>query len=113
MTCVNLVDHDEIRREAVKEYGGADKDVRVATNKLSNLLGFMWRRGLLTRYHAPKEGGSLAKFAYIWDLKDDARPAEPIPSPILSGKTGARITELEDGSVELDFEKFSILIRPE
>lgn len=54
----------------------------------------------------------MAKFAYIWDLKEDARPAEPIPSPILSGKTGARITELDDGSVQIDFEKFTILVKP-
>lgn len=112
MTCVNLMDIAEIRKEAVKEYGGTDKDVRITTNKLSDLLGFMWRRGLLTRYPAPKEGSSLAKYAYIWDLKDDARPAEPIPSPSSQGKIAARITELENGSVELEFDKFTILIRP-
>lgn len=41
MTCVNLMDHAEIRREALKEYGGESRDVRVATNKISDLLGFM------------------------------------------------------------------------
>jgi len=112
MTCVNLMDINEIRKEAVKEYGGDDKDVRIATNKLSDLLGFMWRRGLLTRYPAAQEGASLARWAYIWDKKDNARPAEPVPSPSSNGKTGARITELEDGSVEIEFDKFSITIKP-
>lgn len=112
MTCVNLMDITEVREEALKEYGGNDKDMRLATNKLSDLLGFMWRRGLLTRYPAQQEGNSLARWAYIWDKKEDARPAEPVPSPSSNGKTGARITELENGAVEIEFEKFSIVIKP-
>lgn len=115
MTCVNLMDITEVRREVIKEYGGDDKDVRLATNKLSDVLGFMWRRGVLTRYPAPKESTSFARYAYIWDQKDDARPMEPTPphpSSVTSRKTGARITELNDGSVEIEFEKFSITITP-
>ena len=44
MTCVNLMGINEIRKAAVEIYGGTDKDVRIATNKLSDVLGFMWRR---------------------------------------------------------------------
>lgn len=50
MTCVDLMDIPEIRNEALAEYG---KDIRIATNKLSDALGLMWRRNLLVRYPAP------------------------------------------------------------
>lgn len=42
MTCVDLMDIFEIEQEALKEFG---EDKRHATNKLSDTLGFMWRRG--------------------------------------------------------------------
>ncbi|WP_018609544.1 hypothetical protein [Uliginosibacterium gangwonense] len=109
MTCVNLMDIEEIRREALKEYG---KDVRITTNKLSDLLGFMWRRGLLTRYPAPKDGDSLAKYAYIWDKQEDARPTpSPIPSPASSRrKTSVQIEEIP-GGVVIEFDKFTITVK--
>lgn len=44
LTCVDLMEVDEIRREANKEFGKEE-----ATNRLSDALGFMWRRELLTQ----------------------------------------------------------------
>lgn len=108
MTCVNLMDIQEVRACALETYG----DVRVATNKVSDNLGFMWRRGLLTRFPAPKEGSSFAKYAYIWDKKVDARPTEAIPSPNLLKKQGVVISEKDDGSLEIEFDKFFVLITP-
>lgn len=109
MTCVNLMDIPEVRESAVESYG---TDIRATTNKLSDTLGFMWRRGLLTRFLAPKDGDSFAKYAYIWDKKDDARPPKPVPSPVLSKKPAMTIKENNDGSVELEFERFYVLITP-
>lgn len=65
LTCVDLMDRNDVRAEALKEFGGKERDVRQATNKLSDALGFMWRRGLLTRFPAPKGSHSLARFSYI------------------------------------------------
>lgn len=108
MTCVNLMDIAEVRQVALETYGN---DHTVATNKVSDNLGFMWRRGLLTRFPAPKNGGSLAKYAYIWDKKEDARPTKPIPSPI-SKKQGIVLNEHENGAIEIEFDKFFVLITP-
>ena len=55
------MDIPEIREEALAEYG---KDIRIATNKLSDALGLMWRRNLLVRYPAPRETNTLARYAY-------------------------------------------------
>ena len=52
-SCAQLMDIHEVRKAAIAEFGGPDDDVRFASNKLSDALGFMWRRGLLTRYPAP------------------------------------------------------------
>lgn len=108
MTCNDLMDFPEIHKEALNEFG---KDVRNATNKLSDALGFMWRRGLLTRYPAPKTETSFARFSYTWDHGTKEEPARPISSPVRSSKTGLTITEHSD-CVEIEFDKFVILVRP-
>lgn len=56
---------DEIRSEAVSEFGGPEGNVRQATNKVSDVLGFMWRRNLVVRYPAPKTETSFARYVYI------------------------------------------------
>lgn len=90
MTCVDLMDIPEIRNEALAEYG---KDIRIATNKLSDALGLMRRRNLLVRYPAPRESNTLARYAYSWDFKQDAQESVPIPSPVVSRKAQLNIIE--------------------
>lgn len=112
LTCVELMDMQDIRTEALKEFGGRERDVRQATNKLSDALGFMWRRGLLTRFPAPRDSTSLARYSYIWDKKEDARPVEPMSPPkSITRKTGFVINEYGDG-IMVEFEKFIVLIKP-
>lgn len=107
MTCVDLMDIPEIRNEALAEYG---KDIRIATNKLSDALGLMWRRNLLVRYPAPRESNTLARYAYSWDFKQDAQESVPIPSPVVSRKAQLNITE-QDGGVLIEFDKFTVFIK--
>lgn len=110
MTVTTLMDIPEVRQAALDAYT-ADDDVRVATNKLSDALGFMWRRGLLTRFPAPKESNSFARYAYIWEATDERM--QPEESPLLrptTGKVGCLISETSDGVV-LDFSKFTITIK--
>lgn len=107
LTVTTLMDDMDIRREALSEFGD---DVRTATNKLSDVLGFMWRRGLLTRYPAPRETNSFARYAYALFKQPEETPPKPILSPARS-KTMVGITEHSD-CVEIEFDKFVILIRP-
>ena len=108
LTCTDLIDRPDIRREFQKEYG---EDSQILTNKLSDALGLMWRKGLLIRYPAPRDSTSLAKHSYIWDTKQDTKTPTPILSPTHSvKKTGVIIKETNDGIV-LDFEKFTIIIQ--
>ena len=74
MTCVDLLEIATIRKVAVAEYG---KDMRVTTDKVSDALGLMWRRGYLKRFPAPQ---TLIRFAYLWDDKV-SRPAAPVSFP--------------------------------
>lgn len=111
LTVNMLMDISEIRRIALEELS-PDNDEREATNKLSDVLGFMWRRGLVVRYPAPRESHSFARFAYIWDEDKELKgKAKRIPLEQKSlKKVGVAIEEIEDGVV-LEFDKFSITIR--
>ena len=97
MTSVDLMDIPEIREEAIAEYG---KDIRIATNKLFDALGLMWRRNLLVRYPAPRETNTLARYAYSWDFKKDTQASEPIPPPVVSRKTSINATEQDGGYIK-------------
>ena len=49
-TAAMLMERVEVRNAATERFG---KDIQVAINKLSDRLGFMWRRGVLDRLAAP------------------------------------------------------------
>lgn len=111
MTVTMLMDIPEVRKTAVAEFSPGERDERKATDKLSDTLGFMWRRGLLTRFPAPKESNSFARFSYIWDQQEDSRPVAEGPiARATAGKTGFTIAEI-DGGVLLEFQAFTVLIR--
>lgn len=106
MTCVDLMDIDEIAQEAMREFG-ADKGE--ASNKLSDTLGFMWRRNVLSRFMTTGASGQKARFAYTWANKPEA-DMKTMP-PHARAKTGITVQEREDG-VMIEFEKFFVFIRP-
>ena len=89
MTCVDLLEIDKIRKVAVAEYG---KDMRATTDKVSDALGLMWRRGYLKRFPAPQPSKTLARFAYLWDDKV-SRPVAPVSFPT-EGYIKQRSTEV-------------------
>lgn len=110
LTVTMLMDIEEVRKVALDELS-SDGDEREATNKLSDTLGFMWRRGLLTRFPAPKESNSFARFSYVWDQKENSRPVQETPIARASaGKVGFTIAEIDDG-VLLEFQKFTVMIK--
>lgn len=114
MTCSDLMEIDEIRTEAISQFGGENRDARLAANKLSNVLGFMWRRELLTRYPAPVTDTSFARYSYEWSKKEEP-PVKPIlPTPPRVGnssKMPLTVTE-RDGGVEIELDRFVIFIKP-
>jgi hypothetical protein len=112
VTCADLMDRPEVRAAAMRRFGN---DIQIATNKLSDLLGFMWRKGVVDRFSA-SSSRTMARYAYLLrqvDLsKQDAEP-KPIPSPVVSGSTIADLTITEsNGEITLDFKQFVVKIRP-
>ncbi len=95
MTCNDLWDADMKLRELEKERGA---------DAVSDMLGFMWRKGLLVRYPAPRTSTSFARFAYTWkeDPPANVFPIKPPDAPLVH-KPNLKITETKDGIViELD-----------
>lgn len=72
----------------------------------------MWRRGVLDRFSAPPSR-SQARWAYALsgEFKDFDTPIKFVPKKEALGKHALRITE-KDGEVILDFQQFTISIRP-
>lgn len=106
-TCVELMEIPEIRTTMVEEFGN---DIRFTTDKLSNILGFMWRKNLLNKYPASGADGSYVRYAYTWSNKQEEAPRRvPSVSPTQS-KTKFLIQESEDGVI-LEFEKFTVTIK--
>lgn len=113
-TCAMLMERFDIRSAACARFGD---DIRVATYKLSDLLGFMWRKGLLLRSPAPVlSTSSLARYAYSIKKRDEGSTPEPVQfiSPATrtreSSKQSFVVQETQDGVV-LDFEHFTVVIR--
>lgn len=113
-TCAMLMDRFDIRSAACARFGD---DIRVATYKLSDLLGFMWRKGLLLRSPAPVlSTSSLARYAYSIKKRAEQPTPDPIPfipltpAHIEGSKHSFVVQETQDGVV-LDFEHFTVVIR--
>ena len=118
MTCAELMEIPEMRAAAIEKFGS---DIQVATNKLSDMLGFLWRRTTIARFDAPltaATGRSMARYAYWYvdkakvDEVDDGHPRAPISPPIpLHIKPSFNISE-RNGSVIIDFPNFTITVNP-
>lgn len=110
MTVTVLMDIPDVRQAALDEFT-TDDDVRVATNRPSDALGFMWRRGLLTRYPAPKESNSFARYSYVWGQEDDKVTPAPVARMVPKEIPAFNCTVSEfEGGVLLSFPKFTITI---
>lgn len=107
VTAVALMERPKIRAASLERFGS---DVQIATNKLSDRLGFMWRKGVLEKYPST-DTRTTARYAYL--LKD--RGVQQIkslpPSPASLAQHALTITE-KDGEVILDFKQFTICIKP-
>lgn len=101
LSCVDLWDHSDVRLNAK------------STEKVSDYLGLMWRRGLIQRWTTPATGLTKARFGYTWkEVSDDALEAKPILSVVKTSYKKANVTMTEvDDMIVLDFDHFTITIR--
>lgn len=109
LTCVALMEIPAVRKAALEEFG---QDVQIATNKLSDTLGFMWRRDVLSRYLAQTEGRARARYAYSWREKEQITPS-PLPAPSSSIKRKKPVfTVIEsDTDVTIEFENVTLIVK--
>lgn len=108
MTCAELMDIPSIRKAAIKRFGD---DVQVATNKLSDMLGFMWRRQVLERYQAPPSR-SMARYAYKLAERSVEVSTDPLPPPVpLATRPHFTISE-QNGDVLIEFPSFTVRVTP-
>lgn len=105
VTCKDLMEIPDFRKVALDEYGN---DIQSTTNKVSDVLGFMWRKKLLKRY--PASGVSTrARWAYVWS-EETLKPPVPIPPPSSSKKRRLDIIEEENGDVVIELADVTIHI---
>lgn len=108
ITCVDLIDDSEMYTVAMRKW---DNNKVKATEKLSDTLAFMWRKGVVDRFPAPNNTRSMARYAYA--LKNVVKEAEPIVYTAPSTKNKGDLNIIErDGEVVIEFEKFTIVVKP-
>lgn len=110
LTAPELMEIPEVRDAAIDRFG---KDIQITTNKVSDTLGFMWRRGVIKRFPAPEDPRYRARFCYgpqTPPQTEEVREIPPPPSPSLSSKPRFTITEKDD-KVVIEFEKVTIIIK--
>lgn len=103
-----MMENPSVREAALNRWGS---DVQVATNKLSDTLGYMWRRGIVDRFSAPPSR-SMARFAYTLKNATETPPMIKYgPAVKLDEKQTLSIQE-KDGEVILEFQNFTIRVIP-
>lgn len=110
LTCVDLMDIPTVRAAAINRWGS---DIQEATEKLSDTIAFMWRRGVLERFPATSTR-SRARWAYGRKnvvTEEDAAPIPYEPKVRTKNKGDLEIVQ-QNGEVILNFEKFTVVIRP-
>jgi len=119
-TCTEIYDshfdlhgHIDLRKQTDGPMS-AEERRRADIGRLSDYMGHMWRRGLLTRHTSPG-GGSNGQARYSYTLKECDHMPQRLPDPeTLSHKTIRKqqieITETDRGLI-IELEDFQLLIR--
>lgn len=87
------------------------RDSAASANRVSDYLGNMWRKGLLTRLPAPREGNSRSRWIYEWKgHKGPSLYGHDYTPKVLADRPTLLITE--DGQdMTLETEHLIIIIR--
>ncbi len=109
LTCVDLFDFEDVKRYAPD------------SNRVSDYLGHLFRRGLVSRYPAPRTENSAARFAYLWKNSKADSPQQRTPAPRLSVvraaevqplRSNMKVVENTDGSVTIELSNLVITVKP-
>ena len=99
LTSVDMFDMSDIKAHAA--------DV----NEVSDTLGYMWRKGYLTRQAAPKTPLNQSKWAYSWGSIPDKPTGSPMSIADLKMLRPHISISEKNGSVTLSFPEFTITIQ--
>jgi hypothetical protein len=106
LTCADLMGMPEVFNAALRRWG---QDKVRASEKVSDTLGFMWRRGILDRFPAPPSH-SMARYAYAIANQHVDEPVKIKPS---STKNKGDLNVIEkDGEVVIEMKNFIIVVKP-
>lgn len=109
-TAPDLMGNPKVFAVCVEKWG---TDKTKIGEKLSDTLGFMWRRGVLDRFPAPPSH-QMARYAYALAGRTEAVvEEEPIKydKPSTRNK-GAMIVHEKEGEVVIELKEFTIVVKP-
>lgn len=97
MDCNQLYEHAEVREHAA------------SANRVSDYLGNMWRKGLLTR--VPSDGTTKARWSYLW--KDSTPPGlvGVLPTARLLVERPTMIISEEGATIQIEMPDLTILVK--
>ena len=101
MDCQSLYDIPEVQRYAA------------SVNRVSDYLGGLWRKGLVVRLPAPKDGASRARWMYEWKVqakKSASGGSVDHVARVIADRPSLHITEY-GGVMTLEFPHLVITIR--
>lgn len=107
-TCADLMATPDVFNAVIARWG---EDKVRGSEKLSDALGFMWRRGVLDRFPAPPSH-SFARYAYALAGRfgNDGQLKKIEPS---STKNKGDLSVVEkDGEVIIELANFTIVVKP-
>ena len=108
LTCADLMGHPTVFTAALGRWGN---DKARASEKLSDTLGFMWRKGVIDRFDAPPSS-SFARYAYALPGRFDNSGAVTKIAPALTKNKGDMSIVERDGEVVIELKDFTIVIKP-
>ena len=102
-TAPDLMANPKVFAVCVEKWG-TDK-VKIG-EKLSDTLGFMWRRGVLDRFPAPPSH-QMSRYAYALAGRSEEPVIKFEPKP-----KGDMVIQEKDGEVVIEFKDFTIVVKP-
>lgn len=110
VTCADLMDIPDVRAAAIVRWG---KDIQRCREKLSDTLGFMWRREVLDRFTAPFAENGRARWCYALKGRfEDYDTPKVYKKPEKTKNSGDLEIIEKDGEVVISLKGFTITVKP-
>lgn len=106
LDCQTLFDRTAVRKHAA------------SVNRVSDYLGHMWRKGLVTRLPSPRIEGTRARWMYMWKGREapvlptveDAVPPYAGSGRLLVDRPEVKISE-DGGKIVIDLPQITLTIK--